>query len=427
MERDAVTSEDQRAAEGGARRGIRARLLNQLARARGFRNLVPESLKRLGRRFLPREAYQRALWRAAAAASPVEAVSSYPARVDVTLGIIRDLTGGRDLTGARDLRVAACRDMGVPYRLVDISGPDWIDVVRHCGCDAFLVYPKVFTAGWRLMYDERLKIMADDLGLVLCPSFHDELWIFESKRRMHYWLTLHDVPHPRTWVFYSYDGAMAFAETADLPIVAKADAGWGASNVRIFRERRPLIQHVKRCFNEGLVTEIGGLRNVEWGSVTLQEYIPAEIEWRMVRLGKYFFGHQKLKAGEFHSGSKLIGWQIPPKRLLDFLYDVTQKGRFTSMSLDTFETPDGRYLVNEVQPLFGAHLPYQMKVDDVPGRYLRDDTTGEWRFEDGKFCQNAGWNLRVETLLASLGRVLPWRDPEPPDQTASRTGGHTAP
>jgi len=45
----------------------------------------------------------------------------YPAKVDVRLGIVKDFVQ------YHANYIGACRDLGVPYRLVDISGPDWID------------------------------------------------------------------------------------------------------------------------------------------------------------------------------------------------------------------------------------------------------------------------------------------------------------
>ncbi len=50
-----------------------------------------------------------------------------------------------------------------------------------------------------------------DLGKILFPST-DEIWFYESKRRMHYWLAAHGMPHPRTWVFYDRTQALDFAD-----------------------------------------------------------------------------------------------------------------------------------------------------------------------------------------------------------------------
>jgi hypothetical protein len=52
--------------------------------------------------------------------------------------------------------IAACEDLGVRYKTLDISGPDWIQIVRGCGCDAFLVWPSFKVSIWKRMFDERL-------------------------------------------------------------------------------------------------------------------------------------------------------------------------------------------------------------------------------------------------------------------------------
>ena len=59
------------------------------------------------------------------------------------------------------------------------------------------------------MYDEKLKIMVDELGLVIYPPFN-EVWIYESKRKMQYWLETNDVPYPKTWIFYDLEKALDF-------------------------------------------------------------------------------------------------------------------------------------------------------------------------------------------------------------------------
>ena len=117
-----------------------------------------------------------------------------------------------------------------------------------------------------------------------------------------------------------------------------------------------------------------------------------------------YFGHQKLRKGQFHSGSGKAILCDPPKRLLDFTRGIMDKGGFTSMNLDIFETTDGRYLVNELQSLFGSYSPIQMRVDDKSARYRYESLAGKWILEEGIFCQNGSCNLRVKALLKVLGK-----------------------
>jgi hypothetical protein len=295
----------------------------------------------------------------------------------------------------------ACREMGVSHRLVDISGPDWLDVVRDSGCDAFLVRPPCLVGLWKERCDERLRVMVNELGATVCPTL-DEIWLYESKRRSHYWLKANGVPHPRTWIFYSADRAAEFARTVELPVVFKSDFGSKTAGVRIVRSRRELTTLVDRCFRRGFRLKNSHPLERQWGNVLLQEYVPEAREWRAIRMGRSYFALEKRKHGEFHSGSNDWVFDDPPISIIEFAREITERAGFKSMNLDVLQTSDGRYLVSELHTVFQSPTPHKTFVGGEPGRYLYDETDGNWRFESGTFFQNAGWNLRVETLLEEL-------------------------
>ena len=71
------------------------------------------------------------------------------------------------------------------------------------------------------------------------------------------------------------------------------------------------------------------------------------------------------------------------------------------MNADIFETVDGRYLVNELQSLFGQSTPHLMLKDGEPGRYVYQD--GEFRFESGVYNQHQSYQLRVAHFCELLG------------------------
>ncbi len=146
-----------------------------------------------------------------------------------------------------------------------------------------------------------------------------------------------------------------------------------------------------------------------WGYAIFQEYHHDVNEWRMVRVGHSFFGYRKERVGEFHSGSHAWSWLDPPRPLLNLLREVTERGGYTSMDVDIFETTDGRLLVNELQTVFGASTPVdQLRVDGKPGRYVFDAEAkpgvDPWRFEEGDFSRNACCNLRVQYVIDALTR-----------------------
>lgn len=379
--------------------GFLSRLLDGVVwlRRSDLRTKIPRPLRTLGYKLLPQKRLKEKTWRAEYE-DRLANVKRAPIQTDVTLGIIKDCMykyGNYE---------AACMELGVPYRLIDITGPDWIQRIKESGCAGFLVWPSASNSVEKTMWDERLRVLTDDMSRTLFPSY-EALWLYESKRRMNDWLEVRDMPHPRTWVFFRQQAALKFAETAQLPVVFKTDLGSTAYGVEIVRSRRRALKLVGKCFGRGYLSYRHDSRDRAWGCILFQEYIPDACEWRMVRIGDSFFGHRKLKKGQFHSGSKKVAWDRPPDGLLDLVCRVTEAGPFLSMDVDVLEDPQGRYYINELQAVFGQKHAEQMWVHGRPGRFVFEE--GIWTFEEGHFCQNCMSNERVRVFLRLLGAPVP--------------------
>ncbi len=325
--------------------------------------------------------------------------SDYRSRFPVTIGVLKD----HAYYYAYNVR--ACRDLGVRYRLLDLSRSDWFRDIEQCGCDAFLVWPSALISVWKQMYDERLPILAEvATGKYIMPSL-DELWLLDSKRRVRDWLVSHDVPHPGTEVFFDLDDALAFLSQAKYPLVCKTDAGASANGVFIIHERRHAEKAARQAFGKGLRLRRGDRRDSHWGYLLVQAFVAHEHEWRVARIGDHYLCRRKDRVGEFASGSGEIGWARPLPGMLDFVRSVTDLGRFTSMAVDLFVANDGgvnRFLVNELQCVFGA-ISLEENVNEATGRWSFIEAESTWQFEPGFFYQNACANLRVSRLLHLLG------------------------
>jgi hypothetical protein len=296
--------------------------------------------------------------------------------------------------------VAACQEMYISYNLVDLARSDWIDEISKANCDAYLVWPTSILSVWKAMFDDRLKTLQDELGAFVYPSYK-ETWLYENKLRTRDWLIANSIPHPQSWVFYDKESALNFVRTAAMPIVAKTNAGASATGVRIIRDRREASKYVHMAFTSGITASGRNPLDRQWGVVYFQEFLPDVKEWRMIRIGESYFGYRKEKRGDFHSGSGKWSWLDPGDKLLAFLKYVTDKGNFTSMNVDVFETEDNQLLVNELQTVFGATTPADMlRIDNKPGRYLHSDNV--WRFEEGDFSRNMCANLRLEYLIDQI-------------------------
>lgn len=371
-----------------------------LANARALKQGIPQTIKGVGRRLRPAESSEAQRPLAEGPDATVEEACPHEDKVDVCLGIIKEFT---HIDGHY---IEACRALDIPYKVLNISGPDWMDVIQHSGCHAFLVRPSGEWSAWKQMFDERLRIISYELGKTILPSY-DEIWFYESRRRMLYWFGANHIPHPRTWVYYDRHEALAFADATPLPIVFKAEVGSGAMGIQVFRERGKLVRWIKRHVKKGAVDCDHDTRDRQCGPILFQEYLPNVTEWRMIRMGKSYMGYQKIKQGDFTSGAKEFNHACPPEALLEFVRHVTEQGGFKSMAVDVFETTDGRYLVNELQTTFGLHVEDGLPVKEgKPGRFLFDDTTRTWCFEEGQFCQNELCNLRVLTLLEQMDSSL---------------------
>lgn len=300
--------------------------------------------------------------------------------------------------------VAACQNLALSYKVVDLLADDWVERFRQEHFDAVFVWPSCVTTVIKQVYDYRLRILEHDLCIRLYPTWQ-ECWLTEHKPRLRDWLDAHRFSHPQTWVYYDQEQALEFARTATLPIVAKTATGAGASGVMIIRDRVRLNKIIKLAFSIGLRPKRYEAFDRQRGFVYLQEYLPDVEEWRMVRIGDSYFGYRKEKGPDgLHSASHKWSWLDPGKELLDLLKRVTDAGNLTSMDVDVFRTPDGRLLINELQTVFGCTTPViYMKVNDVEGRYLVD--RGAWKFEAGtRFWQNHMCDLRVEYVLEQLDR-----------------------
>lgn len=294
----------------------------------------------------------------------------------------------------------ACQELGVGYRMVDVFAADWVDRIRQSGCDLFLAWPVESIAEWKKLYDDRLRFLVEQMGKKLYPDL-TACWIYGSKERQVAWLEVNGFAHPKTWVFYNEAEAKRFLEECDfesVALVGKNDIGATSAGVKILRSRSAAGNYLKKAFGRGLQGYFADKQTWQWRHVLLQEYLPDVKEWRVHRIGDSFFGFGKLKHGEFHSGSGETDWVSPPKEAFDLAWAITEKGRFRSMAVDIFETKDGRFLVNELQCIYGQHSSVQLVKDDVSGRFLHE-TSGAWKFDAGEFAGNHGCTLRVQDAV----------------------------
>lgn len=375
-------------------------VVKKIARWLKRRNAIPITLRRYIMAKFDMLQLRKELWLDERQHNTLPQESDYTSEYPWTIGIIKEFWGGHT-----DY-VAACRELGVKYRVLDIAVPNWLDLVRNNDYHAFLVRPSVQLTIWRDMFLERLYILERILKKMVYPTYN-ELWFYESKRKMYYWLEANGLPCARTWIFYDLEQAKEFACTVQLPIVYKTDLGSGASGVRIIKKRSELLKQVDRCFRRGVTTYRRHSLDREWGFIILQEYIPDAREWRIIRVDDSFFGYEKLRVGDFHSGAHKSNYGFPPIELLNFVKQVTEKFHFSSMAFDILVRDGTTFFVNELQTVFGMRFVRDVCiVDGVPGRIVFNEEKQKWEFEPGNYSRNKLCNLRVQALCKHLSHLF---------------------
>ncbi len=323
--------------------------------------------------------------------------------------------------------VKACKDRKLDYTVIDISAANWLEQVLSSQADFFVTQPPGIYERFKTMFDERLYIITQELGLKVFPSFTESL-IYENKKMSSYYFDAKNIPHPKTWVFYSYQEAESFIQKAEYPFVAKTSIGASGSGVKIIKFPKEAMAYIHLAFKgKGITRRFGPNRvtgspkkwaaktikspsyfikklkyylevqsNPQFGYVIFQEYIPHTFEWRTVKIGDSYFAHKKLLIGDKASGAMGKEYGRPPDKLLDFIEALCNEHDFNFVSVDLFESDRG-YLVNEIQCIFGNAYGFLTKIDGKVGRMKKEN--GKWIFEEGDFNTNESCDLKLEAAI----------------------------
>lgn len=316
------------------------------------------------------------------------------------------------------------------FDIVNLVSENWFSEIRGKTYDLFILRPPGKTELFKRLYDERVLLINQYLSVPIYPSLYEVL-IYENKRYLRDWLMVNHLPHPETFVFFDEKEAKEFLKKRQkYPIVGKTNIGASGNGVIILNDNTQLQDYIEEAFHKGIKAKSGpklskgslfkkaqkllkikgflkqrikdylpsGL-NIQYHYVILQEYISHEFEWRCVRIGDSFFAHKKIAKKGKASGHLLKRYDTVPVALLDFIRDVTNKTGLRSVSIDVFER-NNTYLINEIQCFFGQSDPYQMLVNNVPGRYVYINES--WTFEEGMFNTNLSYDLRLKDAISLI-------------------------
>ena len=88
--------------------------------------------------------------------------------------------------------VNACRELKVDHAVVNIYAADWMVALQRLKPTGCIYIPEFRFACWRELFGERIRFINQQMGIPVYPRLH-ELELYESKRRMAYWLESHQI------------------------------------------------------------------------------------------------------------------------------------------------------------------------------------------------------------------------------------------
>lgn len=359
----------------------------------GLRNLLPSYLKDFVKGKIFSSDYEKAVW---AQQNPYLNTDyewgTDKFKSDVKIGIVYDPAQ------YHKYYISACLDMKINYKVVNILSDDWQQQIADSGCDAFVVWPHLNNPHIKEAFDERIYLLENSHNKIAFPGFYD-IYLLDNKRRVRDWLIANNFTPPKTWCFFEEREAFDFLATANYPLVSKTVKGSVSRGVKILRSKKEALALLKLVFSKGIVPFRMDPRMVQWDTIIFQEYLHEVKEKRMLRIGNSYLAIEKVRKGDFHSGSGTMNWADPGDELLSLTKQITDAGNFESMNVDFFISRDGRILVNELHALF--HGP-QIEDSSLTGRYKQDDNNN-WHFEQGNFYRNYCCNLRLAQVLEKIG------------------------
>ncbi|MBD1423801.1 ATP-grasp domain-containing protein [Sphingobacterium chuzhouense] len=309
----------------------------------------------------------------------------------VMIGILKEKWG------LHALYVKACLEQRISFKVIDIFSVNWREGIYDKELDFIVYRPSVQYSPWKDMFDNRIRLFASNKTTPVFPS-PTSTWLWENKLRTLEWLAIHKVSYPTTYIYYDKNELLNNIGEISFPIVYKSSMGSGASGVKILKNRHSLSKMIDKSFSKGIRTYKKNLLDKEHGYIILQEFIPKVREWRIIRIGDYYFAFQKIAEGEYHSGSQKFGYGMPPLDCLELVRDLGNTYDFKYVAIDIFIDQHNKLYVNEIQPYFGQKDDRELLlVEGRSGRLFYN--TGEWKFEEGQFCQNNLCNLRISEFI----------------------------
>lgn len=205
-----------------------------------------------------------------------------------------------------------CITNSIEFEEFDSYDPDFIDKLL-----AYNPYRTLWRSGngpREKFKDEAQRQILDKTNLRIVSNWRTH-WVYDHKIRQSYLFKLHNIPHPKTRIFFKESYALEYIKKADYPFVLKADGGAGSKSFRFIEDKEQARERIDQIFHKkGKWTG----REYENHVFYAQEYIPAPGIWRISmfknKLAYGYFNENKVgtitASGRGHMTSAIVPLEL---------------------------------------------------------------------------------------------------------------------
>lgn len=140
-----------------------------------------------------------------------------------------------------------CQQKGIDFKIVDHYRTDIIQEIQDCNCVVCPIYQNDYRD---MKFGKSIIYSLQSTGKKVFPDFKT-IWHFDDKIAQKYLLESVGAPMVPTYVFYTREDALKWAEGTVFPKVFKLKGGAGSSNVKLARTKADAIKLINRSFGKG--------------------------------------------------------------------------------------------------------------------------------------------------------------------------------
>jgi len=324
--------------------------------------------------------------------------------------------------GFSDRWIRYCERNDITYTIVDAYSSNIISQINDCHAFMWQHHQSNYKD---VLFAKQLLYSLEAAGKKVFPNYRT-CWHFDDKVGQKYLLESIDAPLVPSYVFYTEEEAVSWANATSFPKVFKLRGGAGSANVRLAKSRKDALSLISKAFGKGFgqydwleklkealnqkrigkagwrdvlrpvyyaikkyPTDFSKYKGNEKGYVYFQDFIPDnQFDIRVVVIGGKAFAIKRIvRDGDFRaSGSGRIVYDRNEidERCVKSAFEINRKLNAQSVAYDFVFDVDNQPLIVEIS--YGFHASV---YDRCPGYWDQD-----MYWYDGEF-DPYGWMVEM--------------------------------